>query len=268
MHIKTAWNETINSWDEIWFLVKGELSVQRVGPNTPRKYISIFLSWWSIKKLLFLLGCTGLHQLPHVLCSRFNMVAGWLSTRSSCLTAWWAPTLSGFSLRRTAASVQHRDIIILYISHWINLDQTLVLMFLSFNRFSDRWVKCFAYFDNVGSHGLQWDEPGLLHVDLLLIGNYPWKILSMEMWHNTFRKFHTYHMKCRVSVVPDQEVIWRFIVFIKPTLMTWTFSMLRVAASRVCTRTVNEHPVVKIEITKKPIICKNSTPKEEFKIKT
>lgn len=195
------------------------------------------------------------------------MVAGWLSTRSSRLTAWLEPTFSGLSLLRTAASVKHRDITILEISHWINLDLTLVLMFLSFNRFSDRWVKCVAYFDNVGCHGLQWDEPGLLHVDLLLIRNYPWKILRMEVWYYTFRKFHTYHMKCRVSVVPDQDVIWRFILFIKPTLMTWTFSMLRVAASRVCTRTVNEHPVVKIEITKKPIICNNSTPKE-FKIKT
>lgn len=261
--------QTINSLDPIWFLVKGELSVRCVGPNTTRKYISIFFSWWSIKKktLLFLLCCPGLHQLPHVLCSRFNMVAGWFSLRSSRLTVWLAPTFSGLSLLRTAASIKHRDITILEISHWINLDLTLQLMFLSFNRFSDRWVKCVAYFDNVGCHGLQWDEPGLLHVDLLLIGNYPWKILRMETRYNTFRKFNTYHMKCRVSVVPDQEVKRRFIVFLKPTLMTWTFSMLRVAASRVCTRTVNEHPVVKIEITKKPIICDKSTPKE-FKTKT
>ncbi len=38
-----------------------------------------------------------------------------------------------------------------------------------------------AHFHYVRRHGLQWDESGLLHVDLLLIRNYPWKILKREM---------------------------------------------------------------------------------------
>lgn len=59
-----------------------------------------------------------------------------------------------------------------------------------------------------------------------------------------------------VLAIVHHELICRFVVFWNLTLMTWTFSMLRVAASLVCTSTVNEHPVTKKQqVTNKPVIC-------------
>lgn len=50
---------------------------------------------------------------------------------------------------------------------------------------SDQWIpfECgsSAHFYYVRCHGLQWDESRLLHVDLLLISNYPWEILKRQI---------------------------------------------------------------------------------------
>ena len=48
------------------------------------------------------------------------------------------------------------------------------------NRLTDQWVVS-AHFYYVRCHCLQWDESRLLHVDFLLISNYPWEILRTEM---------------------------------------------------------------------------------------
>lgn len=54
-----------------------------------------------------------------------------------------------------------------------------VAVFLPLNKLiNERDVS--AHFYYVWCHSLQWDESRLLHVDLLLISNNPWKILKKE----------------------------------------------------------------------------------------
>lgn len=122
--------------------------------------------------------------------SCFNIATDWLThQRHPFLPAKRGATFSGLSLPRTAASVQDREgnqqLGERDMSRKLNyrvkprLDFWCLRLCLLTDTLMGEWDVS-AHFDYVRCHGLQWDQSRLLHVDLLLIGNYPWKILRRE----------------------------------------------------------------------------------------
>lgn len=132
----------------------------------------------------------------------------------------------------------------------LNLSSILVPLFWSFNRHRGMFLLTLTMSDvmvfsgiSLGScmwtscssatiHGKSWGEKDM---DVM---QHKYRYKSLQKIPNPNRKKPLEGLE-----IQKQELICRFTVFLSLTLMTWTFSMLRVAASLVCTRTVNEHPV-------------------------
>lgn len=170
-----------------------------------------------------------------------NTIGGFTHQSRPVHSAERWPTFSGLSLPRTTASVKIEN-----MGGWLQLFNKIKLTSgLNLIHVSSLLVsEVFSHFDNVRCHGFQRDESRLHHVNLLFISNDPGKILWIE--HRTCD--HCQLWKTHTVLNLFREFL--LLTVLNVTFITWTFSMLRVAASLVWTSTENEHPVTKDVINK------------------